>query len=217
MLVIFDCDGVLVDSEPLSNRALSEALTAAGHPIDPEETTRTFIGRSWASCEEIIRARFGAVPPDLEEEYRRRMTAAFEAELAPVPGVVAALDAIPHPTCVASSGPHDKMRHSLGLTGLYERFEGRIFSAYDVKRGKPAPDLFLHAASTLGHRPQDCVVVEDSPVGVEAACAAGMRVLGYAGRTDPALLAHAHEVFDTMAALPGLIGSAPRSASAPSA
>ena len=216
-LVIFDCDGVLVDSEPLSNTALAEALTAAGHPIDPEETTRTFMGRSWMSCEEIIRARFGAVPEGLEADFRRRYSAAFEAELKPVPGVVDALDAIGHPTCVASSGPHAKMEHTLGLTGLYERFAGRIFSAYDVKRGKPAPDLFLHAATSLGHRPEDCVVIEDSPVGVEAALAAGMRVLGYAGRTDPALLAHAHEVFTDMAELPRLIGSAPRSASAPSA
>ena len=218
MLVIFDCDGVLVDSEPLSNRALSEALTAAGHAIDPAETMRTFIGRSWPSCEEIVRARWGAVPPGLEQDYRRRMTAAFEAELRPVPGVVEALDALEHPTCVASSGPHEKMRHSLGLTGLYERFEGRIFSAYDVRRGKPAPDLFLHAAETMGFAAADCAVVEDSPVGVEAARAAGMRVLGYAGRTDPAALApYADEIFADMADLPRIIGCAPRSASAPSA
>ena len=210
--MIFDCDGVLVDSEPLSNRALSEALTAAGHPMTPEETTGTFIGRSWASCEEIIRARFGSVPPGLEADYRRRMTEAFDAELRPVPGVVAALDAIDAPTCVASSGPHDKMRHTLGLTGLYARFEGRIFSAYDVARGKPAPDLFLHAAARMGFEPGDCTVVEDSPVGVEAARAAGMRVLGYAGRTDPAQLSEASAVFADMAELPALIGCAPRSA-----
>ena len=215
--MIFDCDGVLVDSEPLSSQALAEALTAAGHPTTAEETTATFIGRSWASCEEIIRERFGSVPAGLEADYRHRMAAAFEAGLRPVPGVVEAIEAIEAPTCVASSGPHDKMRHSLGLTGLHERFAGRIFSAYDVARGKPAPDLFLHAASAMGHPPEDCVVVEDSPVGVEAALAAGMRVLGYAGRTPPAALAHAHEVFTDMAVLPGLIGCAPRSASAPSA
>ena len=212
MLVILDCDGVLVDSEPLSNRVLSEALTAAGHPMTAEETTAAFMGRSWVSCEEIMRARFGAVPEGLDADYRRRVAAAFDAELKPVPGVVEALDAIHHPTCVASSGPHEKMRHTLALTGLYERFEGRIFSAYDVARGKPAPDIFLHAAAGMGFAPADCVVVEDSPVGVEAACAAGMRVLGYAGHTDPALLSQADAVFADMAELPGLIGCAPRSA-----
>jgi len=217
VLVIFDCDGVLVDSEPLSNRALSEALTAAGHPMDVEETTRTFMGRSLLTCEAIMVERFGAVP-DYLAEYERRLQAAFEASLEPVPGVVEALDAITHPTCVASSGPHSKMRMSLGLVGLYERFDGRIFSAHDVQRGKPAPDLFLHAAARMGFEPRDCVVIEDSPVGVEAARAAGMRVLGYAGRTDPALLApFADETFTGMRELPALIGCAPRSASAPSA
>ena len=212
MLVIFDCDGVLVDSEPLSNRALSEALTAAGFAISPEETTAAFIGRSWASCEEIMRARWGTVPEGLQADYRHRMATAFDAELQPVPGIAEALDAITCATCVASSGPHEKMRHSLGLTGLYERFAGRIFSAYDVRRGKPAPDLFLHAADRMGFAPEACTVVEDSPVGVEAARAAGMRVLGYAGRTEAAALAGADEVFDDMARLPELTGCAPRSA-----
>ena len=215
MLVIFDCDGVLVDSEPLSNRALSEALTAAGHPIDPEETTRTFMGRSRASCEAIMRERFGAVP-DYAADYERRMRAAFEAELRPVPGVAEAIEAIAATgaeVCVASSGTHEKMRMTLGLTGLYDRFAGRVFSAAEVARGKPAPDLFLHAAASLGFAPARCVVVEDSPVGVQAARAAGMRVLGYAGRTDPgALEVHAHEVFADMAELPALTGCAPRSA-----
>ena len=217
VLVIFDCDGVLVDSEPLSNRALSEALTACGHPIDVEETTATFMGRSLLSCEAIMRERFGALP-DYLADYERRLRAAFEAHLRPVPGVIEALGAIDATTCVASSGPHEKMRLSLGLVGLYDRFEGRIFSASEVRKGKPAPDLFLHAARRMGFAPADCVVVEDSPPGVEAARAAGMRVLGYAGRTDPAQLApFAHVVFSDMAELPALTGCAPRSASAPSA
>jgi HAD superfamily hydrolase (TIGR01509 family) len=202
VLVIFDCDGVLVDSEPLSNRALSETLTAAGMPMTPEECVAAFMGRSWASLEEIMRARFGSVPDGLLTEYRHRMHAAFERGLQPVPGIAAALDAIPHATCVASSGPHSKMRLSLGLTGLWDRFEGRIYSAWDVERGKPAPDLFLHAAAEMGFEPSECVVVEDSPVGIEAARAAGMRALGYAGRTPPEQLAHADEIFADMAALP---------------
>jgi HAD superfamily hydrolase (TIGR01509 family) len=213
VLVILDCDGVLVDSEPLSNGALAEALTAAGHPIDAEETTALFMGRAWASCEAIMRERFGRVPEGLHEDYLVRMTAAFEAGLRPVPGIEAALDALDGtPTCVASSGRHEKMRHSLGITGLLPRFEGRIFSATEVANGKPAPDLFLHAARSMGFAPQDCVVVEDSPVGVAAARAGGIRVLGYAGRTDPAALAAADAVFADMAELPRLIGCAPRSA-----
>ncbi len=211
MLVIFDCDGVLVDSEPLSNQALAEALTAAGHPIDAEEATRTFMGRSLLSCEAIMRERFGAVP-DYLADYERRLQLAFEASLEPVPGVVAALDTIDLPTCVASSGPHYKMRLSLGLVGLYDRFAGRIFSATEVANGKPAPDLFLHADAKMAFAPADCTVVEDSPVGVQAARAAGMRVLGYAGRTDAAALAAADAVFADMAQLPALIGCAPRSA-----
>jgi HAD superfamily hydrolase (TIGR01509 family) len=212
MLLILDCDGVLVDSEPLSNRALAEALTAAGHPMTTEESMHMFMGRSWASCEAIMRERFGAVPEGLADDSHRRMTAAFEAELRPVAGVEAALDAIDVPICVASSGSHAKIRLSLGLTGLLPRFEGRIFSATEVERGKPAPDLFLHAARSMGFSPADCVVVEDSPVGVEAARAAGARVLGYAERTDPDALAAADAVFADMAELPGLIGCAPRSA-----
>lgn len=210
MLVILDCDGVLVDSEPLSNRALSEALTAAGLPMTPEETTDAFLGRSWMSVEEILRRRFGAIPDDLQADYRRRMAEAFRTELRPVPGVEAALDAIPHATCVASSGPHEKMRLTLGLTGLWDRFEGRIHSAWDVARGKPAPDLFLHAAAAMGFAPGDCVVVEDSPVGVQAARAAGMRALGYAGRTPPERLAAADAVFTDMSDLPTLTAPPPK-------
>jgi HAD superfamily hydrolase (TIGR01509 family) len=218
MLVIFDCDGVLVDSEPLSNRALAEALTAAGHPISTEETIAAFMGRSWKSCETLIRARFGAVPDGLADDYRERMHAAFEAELRPVEGVASAIDSIAAggaTTCVASSGDHAKMRHSLGLTGLLGRFEGRIFSATEVEHGKPAPDLFLHAAGAMGAGPADCVVVEDSPLGVTAARAAGMRVLGYAARTGAGALAGADATFTDMHELPALTGCAPRSAAAP--
>jgi HAD superfamily hydrolase (TIGR01509 family) len=211
VLVIFDCDGVLVDSEPLSNRALSQALCAAGLPMTERETTEAFLGRSWMSVEEILRQRFGAVPDGLQADYRRRMQAAFEAELAPVAGIEAALDALAEagvPTCVASSGPHAKMRLTLGLTGLRERFEGRIFSAWDVERGKPAPDLFLHAAARMGAEPEACVVVEDSPVGVAAARAAAMTALGYCGRTPPERLSGADATFADMAALPALLAEA---------
>jgi HAD superfamily hydrolase (TIGR01509 family) len=132
------------------------------------------------------------------------MFAAFETELAPVPGVVQALDAIALESCVASSGPPEKIRWTLGHTGLLDRFEGRIFSATEVEHGKPAPDLFLHAAATMGWEPGDCAVVEDSGAGVQAALAAGMTPFGYAAVTPAAQLEGAR-VFTAMAELPGLL------------
>jgi HAD superfamily hydrolase (TIGR01509 family) len=199
MLVIFDCDGVLVDSEPLSNRALSEALDAIGLPLSVERTTAEFKGRSWASCEARIAELIGRpAPAQLRVDYEARRDAAFRRALRPVAGVEAALDSLDGiPTCVASSGDHDKMRLTLGLTGLLARFEGRIFSATQVATGKPAPDLFLLAAGSMGFEPADCVVVEDSAVGVAAARAAGMRVLGFGVEADA--------VFTDMALLPGLL------------
>jgi HAD superfamily hydrolase (TIGR01509 family) len=218
MLVIFDCDGVLVDSEPISNRILAEHLTAIGLPTTTEESIRDYMGRSWAACAALIEERLGRPLPDgFADAYHGELYAALRRELRPVAGIEAALDAIDAPTCVASSGAHEKIRTSLGATGLLERFEGRIFSATDVEHGKPAPDLFLHAAAALGHEPADCVVVEDAPAGVAAGRAAGMIVLGYAALTPPAGLDGA-TVFGSMAELPALIsGCAPRSAAGRSA
>ena len=205
--VIFDCDGVLVDSEALSNQALSEALGEAGLEMSPIECRAQFMGRSWANCLEVIEERMGReAPQELEESYRRRMRQAFERDLRAVPGVEDALDRIELPTCVASSGPPSKIRLTLGLTGLWPRFEGRIFSAREVEQGKPAPDLFLHAAAQMGWEPGGCAVVEDAPVGVEAAVAAGMAAFGYAGDGDaPALEAAGARVFTDMSELPELL------------
>jgi HAD superfamily hydrolase (TIGR01509 family) len=206
-LVIFDCDGVLVDSEPLSNRILAERLTAEGLPMTREESVRDFMGRSWASVSAVVEERLGrALPGDFSERYLDALFEAFEAELEPVPGIEAALDAIALPTCVASSGAHERIRAALGATGLLARFDGRIFSATEVEHGKPAPDLFLHAAARMGFEPARCVVIEDSPAGVEAAQAAGMAVFGYAGRTSPAQLDGAR-TFADMAELPRLLGA----------
>jgi HAD superfamily hydrolase (TIGR01509 family) len=209
VLVIFDCDGVLVDSEPHSNAAMAAVLTAHGLPMTAEQSTAEFLGRSWASCEVRIAELLGRpAPAGLQAAYEAARDAAFRDGLAAVPGVHAAIDAVEAEgalTCVASSGDHAKMAFTLGLTGLHERFAGRIFSVLDVEHGKPAPDLFLHAAASMGVAPSDCTVVEDSPVGVRAARAAGMTVLGFAGRTDPAALAGADAVFGAMAELPGLV------------
>jgi HAD superfamily hydrolase (TIGR01509 family) len=203
--VIFDCDGVLVDSEPIANRVLAEALTGIGVPMTAEQSTTAFMGRSWSVVVEVVEERLGrAVPAELRPRYLDRVFAAFERELQPVPGIAAALDRIALPWCVASSSSHEKMRFTLGHTGLLERFEGRLFSATEVTQGKPAPDLFLYAAARMGWAPEECAVVEDSPAGVQAALAAGMTALGYAGRTDPALLAGAR-IFTRMAELPALL------------
>ena len=210
-LVIFDCDGVLVDSEPIANRVFAKMLGTIGLPMTVDETIATFVGRSMASCLALIAERRGApVPAGFEEALQARTYDAFAAELGPVPGIAEALDALDAsgiPTCVASSGSHDKMRRTLGLTGLLDRFDGRLFSATEVARGKPAPDLFLHAASRMGVAPARCAVVEDTPLGVAGAVAAGMMVFGYAGTTTPAALAAAGaRVFTTMRALPALLG-----------
>jgi HAD superfamily hydrolase (TIGR01509 family) len=212
-LVIFDCDGVLVDSEPISNRILAERLTAIGLPTTIEDSIRDFMGRSWKTDQEIIEERLGRPLPDgWVDAYHAAVIASFATELRPIEGIAAALDSIEMPWCVASSSAHPRIRAALSTCGLLERFEGRIFSATDVEHGKPAPDLFLHAARECGAAPERCVVVEDAPTGAEAGRRAGMDVLGYAGMTAPELLAaEGASVFTAMADLPAMLnGSAPR-------
>ena len=212
-LVIFDCDGVLVDSEPISNRILAERLTAIGLPTTTEQAMQDYMGRSWKTDQQIIEGRLGGpLPEGWVDAYHAAVIAAFETELEPVAGIAAALDGIATPSCVASSSAHPRIRAALTATGLLGRFEGRIFSATDVEHGKPAPDLFLHAARACGAAPGRCVVIEDAPPGAEAGRRAGMDVLGYAGLTAPELLeAEGARVFAAMAELPALVnGSAPR-------
>ena len=205
--VIFDCDGVLVDSEPVGNAVLAELISELGIPTSTEQSIATYMGRSMASCLALLEERLGQPPPaDFADRYRAGVEAGWRRELAPVPGIVAALDQIELPTCVASSGDHDRMRLTLGLTGLWDRFAGRIFSATEVARGKPAPDLFLHAAERMGFDAAATAVVEDTVPGVRAGRAAGMRVLAFARLVPAADLAAAGgEVFDDMAALPDLL------------
>lgn len=210
-LVIFDCDGVLVDSEPVANRIFAEALAELGLVTSYEEVCEEFIGLTLTRCVEIVERRLGrAVPGDFVERLQRRTFDAFRRELRAVRGVADALTRIEAPVCVASSGEHEKMRLTLGLTGLLPRFDGRLFSASEVERGKPHPDLFLHVAERMGAAPDRCAVVEDSLPGVLAARAAGMRVYGYVERSDAGRLQAAGAiVFDDMARLPGLLAGAP--------
>ncbi|MBV6700671.1 HAD family phosphatase [Kitasatospora aureofaciens] len=207
-LVIFDCDGVLVDSEVIAARIQVRLGAELGWPLTEAEVVERFIGRSEASNHAAVAERLGAATADLwGKRFVELHAEAVDAELTPVDGLPEALAAITLPTCVASSGSHEKMRHTLGRTGLYDHFAGRIFSATEVGRGKPAPDLFLHAARTMGVDPSACVVVEDSLPGVQAARAAGMRALGYAGGLTPAerLAGPGTVVFDDMRRLPELI------------
>lgn len=188
-LVIFDCDGVLVDSERLAVRTEVEVLAALGWPLSDREIIERFVGRSPAYMQAAIERHLGR-RIDFDRLFMQRHEEVFERELRAVDGVAALLDSLRVPACVASSGTHERIRRSLELVGLAERFDGRVFSASDVAHGKPAPDLFLHAAAAMGAAPGRCAVVEDSVPGVEAGCAAGMAVFAFAGGvTDAAALA----------------------------
>jgi len=207
-LVIFDCDGVLVDSERLSIEVDRRVLADLGWELSSDEIVHRFVGRSAAYFRSEIESFLGSpLRDDWEATYQPWYVAAF-AELIAVDGVERALDEIVTATCVASSGTHAKIRRTLGMTGLLPRFQGRIFSVDDVVVGKPAPDLFLHAADRLGVHPDHCAVVEDSRFGVRAARAAGMRVYGYAGGLTPAewLEQEGAVVFADMRDLPDLLG-----------
>ena len=207
-LVIFDCDGVLIDSDRISLRVQAEMLCELGVPTSYDACVRDFLGIGMPATLAAITARLGRpVPPSWIDELDQAVRTAFTHELTPTPGIVEALNHITVPTCIASNGSHDKMRFTLGLTNLYRRFDGRIFSGDEVAHGKPAPDLFLHAAHSMTTAAAGCVVVEDSPSGVQAAKAAGMRVLGYAATTPKDWLHDADVVFADMADLPALIAS----------
>jgi HAD superfamily hydrolase (TIGR01509 family) len=205
--VIFDCDGVLVDSEPVSNRIFQQHLAAIGLEMSLEQTMETFVGRSLTSCVEIIEARLGrSVPDGFLDRLDADTFRALAEEVEPVTGIEAVLAALDCATAVASSGSHEKMRVTLTRTGLRQRFAGRVFSAAEVARGKPYPDLFLYVADRLDVDPSRCAVIEDSRPGVQAAVAAGMAVFGYAARGQSRHLADAGAiVFDDMHDLPGLL------------
>jgi HAD superfamily hydrolase (TIGR01509 family) len=211
-MVIFDCDGVLVDSERLIQEVDLELIAGLGWPITREEILAEHLGRSEAAVIANIERRLGhAVPAAFHQQKTAAYDAILRERLVAVAGVAEAITVLSEGgmrMCVASSGRHARIRLSLGLTGLQTWFaEEHIFSAEDVPRGKPAPDLFLHAAACLAAPPQLCVVVEDSPAGVEAAKAAGMRVIGYCALTPAELLSEADALITRMTDLPAVIAA----------
>jgi HAD superfamily hydrolase (TIGR01509 family) len=193
--VVFDCDGVLVDSEPLSNEIFAQVLTEEGLPTTYDDSVRRYLGRNTAECVAQIRRALGReLRTDVVAEYERRCAEAFRTRLDPVPGVVDLLDALVKadvPRCVASSGTPHEIALRLDVTRLGHYFGDLLFSAVMVPRGKPAPDLFRYAASRLDADPTRCVLIEDSPAGVRGGKAAGMVVIGLASLVTPALLAEA--------------------------
>ena len=182
--VIFDCDGVLVDSERISNGVWARLLTEAGLPMTTEQSLDIFLGNSMATCVAIATDMLGhALPDELLDRFHAITTIELARDLVAVNGVVSLLDALDAAGvryAVASNGEHEKMATTLGKTGLASRFEGRRFSSLDVGKPKPAPDLFLYAAAKMGFTPSRTIVVEDSPLGVQGASSAGMTVIGYA-------------------------------------
>ncbi|MCV0395056.1 MAG: HAD family hydrolase [Rhizobiaceae bacterium] len=211
-LVIFDCDGVLVDTERLGNQRLSAWLTEAGYRVSYEECRRRFVGKPMAAVQEHVEAEGIRLGADFVQRWNDGLPELFADGLKPIAHVAEAIERIAEagiPYCVASSGQLAKMRLTLGMTGLLPRFEDHLFSVSMVARGKPFPDLFLHAAAAMGHQPEHCLVIEDSVAGVTAARAAGMGVLAYCGDAEadrPGLEAAGGRLFGDMRELPGLLG-----------
>ena len=213
-LIIFDCDGVLVDSEVIACHAHAEVLIRHGYPITADQVFDRFLGRSTHQANREVEAELGrSLPDDFHTQLQDELFRSFTAALQAVPYIDESLDAIAQPVCVASSGSQERMRVSLGRVGLYDRFAPNIFSATQVRNGKPAPDLFLFAAAQMKCAPARCLVIEDSVPGVTGALAAGMTVLGFhggshcrPGHADTLRAAGAIMMFDGMRRLPGLIG-----------
>jgi HAD superfamily hydrolase (TIGR01509 family) len=213
-LVIFDCDGVLVDSEVISCRAHAETLTRHGYPITSEQVLTRFLGVSDREARHAIETELGRkLPDDFEAQMKQAALQRYADDLQSIPYVGEAVAAISLPKCVASSGTPEKIRHGLTCAGIYDLLAPNIFSATQVKRGKPAPDLFLYAAEQMRASPERCVVIEDSIPGVTGALAAGMTVLGFHGGShcrpgyaETLRAAGAAVTFDDMRQLPGLIG-----------
>jgi len=207
-LVIFDNDGVVVDSEPLASLALHETLAGLGHQMSTEEIDEQLKGGTLARTRAVLEARFGLLPFHFEELYTAALYEHMKRSLRPVEGIAAVLDRLAAaglPYCIASSGRRERVLFALQTAGLAGRFDARYWGAEDVVNGKPAPDLFLVAAQSMGVPPSRCIVVEDSELGVQAAHAAGMAVFGFAARTPPERLSMADAIFKDMGELPALL------------
>lgn len=207
-LIIFDCDGVVVDSERVTHRVFGNFIRSLGAELSDEEMIERFLGRSLADCLAIVERLTGRpAPTGAIDAYKSERDRVLREEVEPIPGIRAVLESLTVPFCIASSGDHRKMQTTLGATGLLELFEGKLFSATEVARGKPAPDVFLHAAERMGAHPARTAVIEDSLNGVRAARAAGMTVYGFAGLMSPEQLmaAGAHATFTRMEELPSLL------------
>lgn len=211
-LIIFDCDGVLVDSERIANEVFAEILNReCGLSLTLTDMFNIFVGNSSQQCMSILREMLGREPPaGLEDHYKNEINSALGARVTAVEGIEFVLQSLAIPFCVASSGSHEKMGTTLGKTGLMGHFKEAVFSTSDVARGKPFPDVFLHAAKEMGVADvRKCLVIEDSPLGVAGAAAAGMTVFGFSALMDEKKLlsAGAHHVFSRMADLPKEIAS----------
>lgn len=210
-LVIFDCDGVLADSEPIDNEVVSSLLKELGHDIEPDEIGIKCSGLTDEAMWLMFEGELGRrLPTDIKERWERTIIARFREQLLPMPGVVEIvrrLDTENIPFCVASNGSLRKIESILDITGLTEYFGGRLFSATQVANGKPAPDLFLLAAKRMGVPPKGCIVIEDSRPGVQAGLAAGMTVLGFCPNGDVWNLKRLGiQTFEEMDLLPELLG-----------
>ena len=210
-LIIFDCDGVLVKTEAIANRLVAKALTEAGLPMSADCALQEYLGSKLTVIKRGAEEKLGRkLPDDWVEQIYDQQFAEYRRGLETIPGIEAVLDEIEVagiPVCVGSNGPPNKMEVTLGVTGLLERFKGRIFSADDVKAAKPAPDLYLYCAERMGADPALCAVIEDSPRGAAAGVAAGMSVFGYAADSDPIKMraVGCSDVFMRMDELVGLL------------
>lgn len=208
-LVIFDCDGVLVDSEPIANRVLLERLQTVGLTLSSAEVMQRFVGRSQKGCLSLAAELVPRGLPDrFAEDWDSALFTALEEEVKPIDGVADLLANLEIPYCVASNSSPERMRISLRATGLLPLFSDRMFSSIDVPNPKPAPDLFVYAARTLGAAPPRCAVVEDTPTGVRAGVAAQMKVFGFVGgehTTASALRAEGAQTFESMSELAALL------------
>lgn len=213
--ILFDCDGVIADSEGIIARVLAEEITALGWPMTVEEERTAFQGMTGPMLNELLTHRLGPLPEDWRDRVDTRIRAALATELQAVPGIVAAmrlLRAEGVPMAVASNSGRIGLALKIGRLGVAEFFEGRLFSYQDVAAPKPAPDMYLAAAAACGAPPSRCVVVEDTAMGARAGVAAGCRVLGYVRHVAPGMAETGAELFRDMAELPALVGYATASA-----